>query len=85
MGRYTPYMPYVNIRFNVSIFGSMWKRLWRKDVSIPKKAFYIFMLVVLYLGVWPVLAPVLLIRLIWHIVKKLTGSGQRNSTAEEPD
>jgi len=29
VGQLTPYIPFVNIRFNYSVFGNMWKRIWR--------------------------------------------------------
>ena len=28
VGLFTPYIPFVNIRFNYSVFGRLWKTLW---------------------------------------------------------
>ena len=31
----TPYMPFLNIRFNYAVFGTMWRKIWYdKDCSI---------------------------------------------------
>jgi len=41
VGQLTPYIPFVNIRFNYSIFGTMWKRIWRKkDTKWTEKLLY---------------------------------------------
>jgi hypothetical protein len=41
VGTLTPYVPFVNIRFNYSIFGTMWRRMWYVEgVPIGWKIFY---------------------------------------------
>jgi len=41
----TPYIGFVNIRFNYDIFLTMWRKIWYdKDVSITSKLFYLFMI-----------------------------------------
>jgi len=41
----TPYMGFVNIRFNYAIFLTMWRKLWYdKDTSIIGRLFYLFMI-----------------------------------------
>jgi hypothetical protein len=30
VGQLTPYIPFVNISYNYSVFGNMWKRIWRE-------------------------------------------------------
>jgi hypothetical protein len=40
----TPYIGFVNIRFNYDIFLTMWRKIWYdKDVSITSRLFYLFM------------------------------------------
>ncbi len=31
VGQFTPYVPFVNIPFNYSIFGKIWRKLWYED------------------------------------------------------
>jgi len=41
----TPYMAFVNIRFNYGIFLTMWRKIWyEKDTSIIGRLFYLFMI-----------------------------------------
>lgn len=57
VGRLTPYIPYVNIRFNYGIFGRLWKAVWgrRSGASLPARAFYLLLIIlcapVMFLGV----------------------------------
>lgn len=42
----TPYIGFVNIRFNYGGFCTMWRKIWYdKDTSIKLKWFYLFMIV----------------------------------------
>ena len=42
----TPYMPFLNIRFNYGGFCIMWRKIWYdKDTSIKRQWFYLFMIV----------------------------------------
>ena len=46
VGVFTPYIPFVNISYNYSIFGRMWQGLWfGKDVGIGTRLFYGFLIV----------------------------------------
>jgi len=46
VGQLTPYIPFVNIRFNYSIFGNMWKHIWRrKDTKWYTKIFYLILII----------------------------------------
>lgn len=46
VGRFTPYIPFVNIRFNFSIFDKLWHRLWYdRERSIMSKAFYLLLII----------------------------------------
>ena len=41
----TPYMPFVHIRFNMGMFGKLWRRIWYdKDTSIMRKLFFLFLI-----------------------------------------
>ena len=40
----TPYIGFVNIRFNYDIFITMWRKIWYKDTSIIAKLFYLGMI-----------------------------------------
>ena len=50
----TPYMPFLNIRFNYGGFCIMWRKIWyEKDKSTICRLFYLFMIIMF--------APVILI------------------------
>ena len=41
----TPYMAFVNIRFNYGIFLTIWRKIWyEKDTSTISRLFYLFMI-----------------------------------------
>ncbi|MFA6569014.1 MAG: hypothetical protein WCS96_12450 [Victivallales bacterium] len=52
-GEYTRYIPFVNIQFNYSIFGSLWKKLNDSKIIFPVRIIYFFLIMVL--------APIMLI------------------------
>jgi hypothetical protein len=77
VGRYTPYLPYVNIRFNVSIFGEMWKRLWSRRIPWYSKSLYVFLIITM--------APIMLVGLPFALVKYFRNrhrSGQRPAPSD---
>lgn len=60
-GQLTPYIPFVNIPWQVRIWGQMWRQVWSPNVSLAGRLFRLFVIV------W--MMPVLLIGLIpklWH-------------------
>jgi hypothetical protein len=61
-GRFTHYIPFVNIPWQTRIWGRMWRQLWSPDVSVPGKLFRLFMII------WNV--PILLVGLIPKLWKK---------------
>ncbi len=69
----TPYIGFVNIRFNYGIFLTMWRRIFHdRDTSTATRLFYLFMLtmfvpIILVMGV-----PLLLIFKIPLSVRKTT-------------
>jgi hypothetical protein len=47
-GRLTPYIPFVNIHYNYSIFGRLWQKTWQeKETGLIARFFYLFMIVVM--------------------------------------
>jgi len=58
----TPYMPFLNIRFNYGIFLTMWRKTWyEKDTSVIGRLFYLFM-ITMFVPVFPIVGlPALLI------------------------
>ena len=46
VGQLTPYIPFVNVRFNYSIFDRMWKAIWfDKDTPFIKRLFYLLLII----------------------------------------
>ena len=51
----TPYMGFVNIRFNYGIFLTMWRKIWyEKDTSTISRLFYLFM-ITMFVPVFPII------------------------------
>jgi len=63
----TPYIGFVNIRFNYDIFLTMWRKVWSgKDASIISRLFYLFM-ITMYVPVFLVIGlPLLLIYKVYR-------------------
>lgn len=53
VGRFTPYIPFVNIRFNTAVFGTMWQRLWSPG-GFPARVKALYFLMITYFA-WPML------------------------------
>ena len=79
-GQLTPYLPYVNIPWEVGIWGRMWRQVWSRNISLPGRLFRLFMIV------WNV--PILLIGLIpelWHkSQRKAHPPANRQNDTENP-
>ena len=56
-GNFTHYLPFINIRWQASVWGQAWRQMWYKEVSIAGRLFRFFMIV------WNV--PFLLIGLLF--------------------
>lgn len=74
-GQLTPYIPFVNIPWETCIWGQIWRQIWSRDVSLPGRAFRLFMIV------WNV--PVMLIGLPVMLIGLFFRSGHK-SEKEEP-
>ena len=59
VGQFTPYIPFVNIRFNYSIFGASWRRLWARGTRFHARLGY-FALLVLFTPIMFVGIPFIL-------------------------
>ena len=75
VGQLTPYVPYLNIPYNYSIFGRMWKRAFvEQGVPIASRVLYVFMLLVLMLIYVPMpilVMTIMLTVLSFRIIEKL--------------
>ncbi len=58
-GQFTQYIPFVNIRWQASVWKRMWRQIWSSNVSIPGRVFRFLMII------WN--APIMLIGLIFQI------------------
>ena len=38
-GQLTPYIPFVNIPWQVGFWGRMWRQLWSRDISLAGRLF----------------------------------------------
>lgn len=64
VGSLTPYIPFVNIRFNYAIFGTMWKDVWvHQGTPAWRRVFY--MLLILFT------VPIMLLGLPFVLIAKL--------------
>ena len=58
----TPYLPFKNISWAVTVWGRMWRQVWSRDVSAWGRIFRLFMIV------WKV--PILLVGLLFKKTRK---------------
>jgi hypothetical protein len=45
-GLFTRYIPFVNIQFNYSIFGSLWKKLINNKTALIFRIIYLFLIII---------------------------------------
>jgi hypothetical protein len=62
-GQLTEYIPFVNIRWQMGVYGKMWRQMFSHDVSITGKLFRFIMII------WQV--PLILIGLLFIGGKKI--------------
>lgn len=72
-GRFTQYIPFVNIPWQTRVWGQVWRQIWSRDVSLPGRVFRLFMVV------WNV--PVMLIGLLF----KSTQEQEQSQNVAETD
>lgn len=61
----TQYIPFVNIRWQVGLYGKLARQLWSKDVSLAGKVFRVFIIIVCM----PLLL-LLLLPFMWSKIKE---------------
>lgn len=61
-GQLTPYIPFVSIPWETSIWGQIWRQIWSRDVSWPGRVFRLLMVT------WNV--PVMLLGLLFSSAQK---------------
>lgn len=67
VGLLTPYIPFVNIAFNYSIFRTMWRQIWfERSTGIGKRLVYLLLIIVI--------APIMLIGIPFALISKLRGA-----------
>lgn len=63
--RLTPCIPFVNIRYNYSIFGKLWRKVWYERVSLVMRLFGLIMIIVF--------VPIILIGMPFVLLEKIRG------------
>jgi hypothetical protein len=76
-GQLTPYIPFVNIRFNYSIFGRLWHKLWYEKTSLPMKIISAAMIVVF--------VPIMLIGLPFVLWEKFSSRKKQNESDHDEE
>ena len=61
-GQFTQYIPFVNIRWQVRVWGKIWRQVFSRDVSIAGRIFRMLMII------WKV--PIMLVGLLFIFNKK---------------
>jgi len=76
-GQFTHYLPFVNIRWQASVWGQAWRQIWSREVSIPGRLFRVIMIV------WNV--PIMLIGLLFRSNRGTEKEQcQHNTSADVP-
>jgi hypothetical protein len=73
--QFTPYMPFVNIRFNYSIFGRLWRNCWDEKTTVLTKVISAAMILLF--------VPIMLIGLPFAIRDKLLKRKNRSVSSPE--
>ena len=77
-GQFTHYLPFVNIRWQASVWGQAWRQIWSRDVSIPGRLFRVIMIV------WNV--PIMLIGLLFRPIHGIgKDQCQHGTSADVPN
>lgn len=77
-GQFTHYLPFVNIRWQASVWGQAWRQIWYREVSIPGRLFRFLMIV------WNV--PIMLIGLLFRSNQESErDQWQDGTSADTPD
>jgi len=74
-GQFTHYLPFVNIRWQASVWGQAWRQIWSRDVSIPGRIFRFIMIV------WNV--PIMLIGLLFRCNRGIEKEERQHGTSDD--
>ncbi len=74
-GKFTHYLPFINIRWQASVWGQAWRQVWSRDVSIQGRLFRLIMIV------WNV--PIMLLGLLFKSSREIDNVQCQHGT--EPD
>jgi len=69
-GQFTHYLPFINIRWQASVWGQAWRQLWSREVSVPGRLFRLFMIV------WNV--PIMLLGLLFKSSREIVNNQSEN-------
>ncbi len=75
-GRFTHYLPFVNIRWQASVWGQAWRQMQSREISILGRLFRLFMIV------WNV--PIMLIGLLFGSSHETENERDQPDTSADP-
>ena len=75
-GKFTHYLPFVNISWQASVWGQAWRQVWSHEVSFPGRLFRLFMIV------WNV--PIMLIGFLFRSINETEDDQIQNGDKSEP-
>jgi hypothetical protein len=78
VGQLTQYIPFLNLRWQVSVWVRMWKQLWSRNVSFWGRLFRLFMII----WQFPI---ILLVGLPYKIVEKVKNKPRPDDTESDPE
>jgi hypothetical protein len=76
-GQLTHYLPFVNIRWQASVWGQAWRQIGYREVSIPGRLFRLLMIV------WNV--PIMLIGLLFRSRDKAKDDPDEDDSADRSE
>jgi hypothetical protein len=75
-GNFTHYLPFINIRWQASVWGQAWRQIWSDEVSISGRLFRFIMIV------WNV--PIMLIGLLFRSSREIEKEQCQHGTSADP-
>ncbi|MFC1764928.1 hypothetical protein ACFL6U_23010 [Planctomycetota bacterium] len=76
-GKFTHYLPFINIRWEVSVWGQAWRQMWYREVSLAGRVFRLIMIA------WNV--PIMLLGLLFRPSRNITKEPDHPSSRAESD
>jgi len=75
-GNFTHYLPFVNIRWQASVWGQAWRQIWYPEVSMPGRLFRFIMIV------WNV--PIMLIGIFFRSTREVNEEQRQRVDSSDP-